>query len=93
MTVSQPPREDAAAVVDITAVTEKDVRINEPGGILCGTVSRISLERSSGQVFATINVGAQTFVVKLTSRQVDKQSLFPGTRVFLHYYPDQVKWI
>ena len=91
--VPAPPREDAAAIIGIEAITPHDSKIDEEDDILPGTVTRISLEKSSGQVMATIAVGTQTFTVKLTPEQTEKKALFPGTRVFLHYYPYRVRWI
>lgn len=91
--VPAPPHKDAAAIIDIKAITLHDSKIDEEDDLLPGTVSRISLEKSSGQVLATIAVGAQTFTVKLTPKQTKEQSLFPGTKVFLHYSPERVKWI
>ena len=91
--VSKPPHPDAAAVIHIAAVTDRNVKFDEVYDILTGMVSRISLEKNAEQILATIVVGTQAFTIKLTPNQVKEHSLFPGTKVFLHYSQEQVKWI
>jgi len=61
--------------------------------ILNGTVSRLSLERKTGQLFATILVWDLPFKVGLAFQQGKEHTLFPGKTIFIRYRFDQVKWI
>jgi len=61
--------------------------------VLQGTVSRVSLERKTGHVFATIFAGDHSFTVRLTPQQSKEHTIFPGKTVFISYRLDQIKWI
>jgi tungstate transport system ATP-binding protein len=91
--VPPPPSQEAAAVIDVLAVSEDRSTIAGEGIILSGTVSRLSLERKTGQLFATILVGDLPFKVGLAFQQGKEHTLFPGKTIFIRYRLDQVKWI
>jgi len=91
--VSEPPNREAAAVIDVLSICENG---STPAGeniFLSGTVSRLSLERKTGQLFATILVGDLPFTVKLTSQQNNEHVIFPGKTISIRYRLDQIKWI
>jgi tungstate transport system ATP-binding protein len=91
--VTAPPEQEAAAVIDVLAVSENGSTIAGEEIVLSGTVSRLSLERKTGQLFATILAGDIPFTVGLTFQQGKEHTIFPGKTVFIRYRLDQIKWI
>jgi tungstate transport system ATP-binding protein len=91
--VSAPPDREAAAVIDVLSVSESGSTTRGEDIVLRGTVSRLSLERKTGQLFATILTGDISFTVGLTFQQGEEQTIFPGKAVFIRYRFDQIKWI
>jgi tungstate transport system ATP-binding protein len=91
--VSVPPDREAAAVIDILSAAEGGFRRTDEDIILQGMVSRLSLERRTGQLFATILVGDLPFTVRLTPQQNREHALFPGQTISIRYRLDQIKWI
>ena len=91
--VPAPPSQEAAAVIHVLAVSEDRSAIAGEGIVLTGTISRLSLERKTGQLFATILVGDLSFRVGIDVQQGKEHILFPGETIFIHYRLDQVKWI
>jgi tungstate transport system ATP-binding protein len=93
LVVPGPPDQEAAAVIDMLSVSEEEFKTSENDIVLRGTVSRLNLEKNTGQVIATINVGNLPFAVELTPQQKQKRIIFPGKNIFIHYRIDRVKWI
>ena len=91
--VPAPPDREAAAVIDALSVGETDHKAGEGDLVLRGTVSRLSLERNTGRIFATVIVGSLPVTVGLTPQQNRERTIFPGKTAFVHYRPDQIKWI
>jgi len=91
--VPAPPNQEAAAVIDVWSVSEDGSTIAGEDIVLGGTVSRLNLERKTGQLFATILVGDLPFTVGLTSQPGKEQTIFPGKTIFIRYRLDQIKWI
>jgi len=91
--VSEPPNKEAAAVIDVLSVSEDDAQKMTNDIILHGTVSRLALERNTGQIFATIIVGTIPFTIGLTQQQMKERAMFPGKTVSIRYNLDQIKWI
>ena len=91
--VPAPPNQEAAAVIHVLSVSENRSTITGEGIVLSGTVSRLSLERKTGQLFATILVGGFPFKVGLAFQQGKEHTIFPGKTIFIRYRLDQVKWI
>jgi tungstate transport system ATP-binding protein len=91
--VSAPPDREAAAVIDVLSVTKDDPPIAGEVIVLQGTVSRLSLERKTGRLFATILVGDLPFTVRLTPQQNQEHAIFPGQTISIRYRMDQIKWI
>jgi tungstate transport system ATP-binding protein len=91
--VSVPPNQEAAAVIDILSVSHDRPSISDEDIVLRGTISRLSLERKTGRLFATILVGDFPFNVGISFDQVKKHTIFPGKTIFIRYRPDQIKWI
>ena len=91
--VSDPPNQEAAAVIDILSVSHDRPSISDEDVVLSGTVSRLSMERKTGRLFATILVGDFPFSVGIDLEQVEEHTIFPGKTIFIRYRPDQIKWI
>ena len=91
--VSSPPNQEAAAVIDILSVSHDHPPISDEDIVLRGTVSRLSLERKTDRLFATILVGDFPFSVGIDFEQVEEHTIFPGKTIFIRYRPDQIKWI
>jgi len=91
--VSSPPNQEAAAVIDILSVSHDLPAATDEDTVLSGTVSRLSLERKTGRLFATILVGDFPFSVGIDFEQVEEHTIFPGKIIFIRYRPDQIKWI
>jgi tungstate transport system ATP-binding protein len=88
-----PPNQEAAAVIDVLSVNEDG---STPAGediVLKGVISRLSLERKTGRLFATILVGDIPVTVGLTFQQGKEQAIIPGKTAFIRYRLDHVKWI
>ncbi len=91
--VPVPPDPEAAAVIDVLSVGEDEVTFSGKNVGLHGTVSRLSLERKTGRIFATILVGDLPFTLGLTSQQSMTQAIFPGKTLYIRYRLDHIKWI
>jgi len=91
--VPKPPIQEAAAVIDVLSVGEDGPGIAGKNIVLSGTVSRLSLERKTGQLYATIFVGDLPFTVGLTYQQCKEHDIFPGKMIFIRYRLDHIKWI
>jgi tungstate transport system ATP-binding protein len=93
LVVPGPPDQEAAAVIDMLSVSEDELRTSDNDIVLRGTVSRLNLEKNTGQVIATIRIGNLSFAVELTLQQKQKRIIFPGKNIFIHYSLDRIKWI
>jgi tungstate transport system ATP-binding protein len=88
-----PPGPKAAAVINVMSVSENGPNASEGEVVLDGTVSRLSLERKSGQLFATILVGDLPITLGVRLQQGRDLALFPGKPIFIRYRLDQIKWV
>jgi tungstate transport system ATP-binding protein len=91
--VSAPPNQEAAALIHDPAVNESESRAGDDDYVLRGIVSRLSLEKNTGQVVATIIAGNLPFTVGLTPQQKQERTIFPGKDIFIHYSLERIKWI
>jgi tungstate transport system ATP-binding protein len=91
--VPVPPNQEAAAVIEVLAVSEDRSTIAGEGIVLTGTVSRLSLEKKTGELFVTILIGDLSFTVGFDVQQGKEHILFPGKTIFIRYRLDRVKWI
>ncbi len=90
--VSAPPGQNAAAVIDGLSASDDGSTVSGDEVVLRGTVSRLSLERKTGQLFATIIVGDLPITMGVTLQQGHDLALFPGKTIFIRYRLDQIKW-
>jgi tungstate transport system ATP-binding protein len=93
MQVPAPPDREAVAVIEVLCAGEDKSTDTDDDIVLRGTVSRLSLERKSGRLFATILVGDLPFTVGVTFQQGEEHTLFPGKTIFIRYRLDRIKWI
>jgi tungstate transport system ATP-binding protein len=91
--VPAPPDKTAAAVIDVLSVSADRPTVSGEDIVLRGIVSRLSLERKTGQIFATILVGDLPFTVRLTPQLNRAHTVFPGKTIYISYRLDQIKWI
>jgi tungstate transport system ATP-binding protein len=91
--VPEPPDREGVAVIEDPAISEYESKSGDEDHVLRGTVSRLSLERNTGQVVATIIAGNLPFTVGLTLQQKQEQTIFPGKEIFIHYSLERIKWI
>lgn len=83
--VSIEPWDDDSAAVDLEKI---------PEGRLLGTLSRLSLERATGHVFATVVATTQIMITaKVSSEQLRRAPLYPGQRVLVQFQGATVKWL
>jgi tungstate transport system ATP-binding protein len=93
--VSEPPAPDAVAIIEPTSIVsaagtppaDPDVRL------LKGTISRLALEKTSGEIVVTLLIGNLPFTVKSSQQKIQQEDLYPGQRVVLYYQPNGVNWI
>ena len=91
--VPQPPHSDSAALIDGLSISENGAPAAGQDNHLHGIVSRLSLERKTGQVFATILAGDLPITVRLPHRQKQADIISPGETIFIRYRPDRIKWV
>ena len=76
--IPEPPGQKAAAVIDAVSVSDEGSSTSGEEIVLSGTVSRLSLERKTGQLFATILVGDLPITVGITFQEGRAHTIFPG---------------
>ena len=89
------PGPDAVALIEPTSITPLTETKRDASGanILEGIVSRLTLEKMSAEIVATILIGNLPFTVKLSTQKIRQENLYPGRRVTLHYSDNSVKWL
>jgi len=91
--VPEPPHGDAVAIIDALSVKEDHSQKNPHDVSLQGTVSQLSLDKNTNQVFATVIVGNHPFTLGLAYQQVQAGSILPGKTISVQYNLNLVKWI
>ena len=93
--VSAPPSADATAFLDpaaIRIIAEEAAVPSENSVAVKGTVTRLALERQSGDLFADVRVGPVTLVVRVAESRMAAMTLHRGWPVRLAYRPDNIRW-
>jgi tungstate transport system ATP-binding protein len=93
--VSAPPNPDATAFIDpaaIRIVEKGDVSSTANFVFVDGMVTRLSLERQSGDLFADVRAGSLTLVVRVAESHVAAMTLHRGWPVTLAYRPESIRW-
>jgi tungstate transport system ATP-binding protein len=92
--VQRPPEALAAAVIDHAAIVQADQPLpnGENQGRLSGLITRLALEKASGDIIGSVLVANIPFTTALTEKQVVENGLYPGRRVHLLYDVRSVRW-
>jgi tungstate transport system ATP-binding protein len=93
--VTPPPNADATAFIDPAAIRilGKAEQIDSANtATLDGMVTRLSLERQSGKLFADVRVGTLTLVVGVDDSHLAAMTLHRGWPVTLAYRLDRIRW-
>jgi len=91
--VPEPADKDAVAIIEVFSVIDDDSE-KDPNDIsLRGTVSMLSMDKNTGQIFATVIVGGHPFTVGLTYQQIQAKAVYPGKTILFHYSLNHIKWI
>jgi tungstate transport system ATP-binding protein len=93
--VPQPPAADAVAVIeDIRVLDTVDLAALGPTAcIFSGIITRLALEKASGDIRASVLAANLPFTVVLPQPQIRGQGLYPGREVRLSYDWPRVRWI
>ncbi len=95
LVVSKPPHEHAVAVFPRESLKIAIEEKTGHKGLYCmeGTVSRMTLEKSSGCILTAVRTGSILMTIPLTEADIRNLHLYPGRTVPLHYDPLAVRWI
>jgi tungstate transport system ATP-binding protein len=92
--VQPPPEVLSAAVIDHAVIVpvdqpaaDRDRRVK-----LAGVITRLALEKASGDIIGSVLVANLPFTASLTEKEVHEMGLYPGRRVHLLYDVDSVRW-
>jgi tungstate transport system ATP-binding protein len=92
--VQPPPESLSAAVIDHVAIAP--INQSFPGGDrrvrLSGLITRLALEKASGDIIGSVLVANLPFTTNLTENEVQDMGLYPGRRVHLLYDVNSVRW-
>jgi tungstate transport system ATP-binding protein len=93
--VPAPPTAEAVAILTQLSVTNTICQDTAGRGmiVLSGLISRLTLEKSSGDIVATVLVGNLPITIKLSHTQVQDGRIFPGKQLSIRYDPDSVRWL
>jgi tungstate transport system ATP-binding protein len=94
--VLAPPTADATALIDPAAIRIVDGRAVSSTAntvLVDGTVTRLSLERQSGNLFADVRAGSLMLVVRVDESHLAAMTLHRGWPVTIAYRPDSIRWL
>jgi len=93
--VPAPPAPEAVAIIAQLSVSDTISRGPADQGqtVLAGVVSRLTLEKQTGDIVAAVLVGNLPITVKLSQSQVRDGRIFPGKQLYICYDPDSVRWL
>ncbi|MGD8701675.1 MAG: ATP-binding cassette domain-containing protein, partial [Desulfosarcina sp.] len=93
--VPAPPAADATAFIDPAAIRIRGegARADVQGGVqVKGHLTRLALDRKSGDLFADVRVGSLTLVVRVAESRLATMTLHKGWPVTLTYRPESIHW-
>ena len=93
--VSAPPRADATAFIDPGAIqlfARGKAGSTADRMTIDGTVTRLSIEKGHGDLFADVRIGTLTLVVRVDESHLAAMTLHRGWPVTLAYRLDSIKW-
>jgi tungstate transport system ATP-binding protein len=92
--VPQPPDANSAALIAnpvLRADTGEASSTALPA--VFGTVTRLALDNSSGEVLVSISAGGLPFIVALEQQKLRQLGIYPGRTVSVCYNPADVTWV
>ncbi len=92
--VQEPPGLHAAAVIDQASIAPAEHPIEEwkHRVRLTGLITRLALEKASGDIVGSVLVANLPFTTTLTENEVRTKGLYPGRQVHLFYDMNAVRW-
>jgi len=60
---------------------------------LSGHIASMLLEKKSRHIMASISIHDLSFVLRLTPDQISSLNLYPGKKIILKFYQDDIEWI
>ena len=93
LAVTAPPDPGAAAVIEAVIFGGEGAAAAGGDVVLTGVVSRLSLERKTGGVLATVLAGDLSFTVRLSPEESRTQAVFPGKTLHIRYRTDGIRWM
>jgi tungstate transport system ATP-binding protein len=92
--VQKPPEPHSAAVIDQALITsaEHPTEGGRDRVRLTGLITRLALEKASGEIVGSVLVGNLPFTTSLTENEVHTKGLYPGRQVHLFYDMNSVRW-
>lgn len=92
--VSTPPEVDAVATIDPEklSISRKIDAENNSRHMICGTLTRLILEKNTQNLIAITQVSNQSFTVKLSSQKAQDLKIYPGMTVQLSYDTRDINW-
>ena len=91
--IPAPPNPDAPALIHLLPAGTEPNGETDAMNALKGMVSRLSLEKKTGHVFATVLVGGHPFTLRMSADRKERQNIYPGDTISVYYRIDQVTWI
>ena len=89
------PAPDAVAILEPVAIvngTDKQPLIPDTY-VLNGIISRLTLDKNSAEILATILIGSLPLTLKIPKNKVQQENLYPGQKVNVCYDPHAVVWL
>jgi tungstate transport system ATP-binding protein len=95
LVVPPPPQADAAAVIHFQSLPGANVLTREGATVqrVRGIIRRLTLERRTGNIIATVMAGDLAINVALSEEQLREQGLVPGQPLEAGYRIEQIEWI
>ncbi len=92
--VQRPPDIFSAAVIDDAAIVPAEGPLPTRGhhARLSGLITRLALEKASGDIIGSVLVANLPFTATLTEAEVREHGLYPGRSVHLLYDVASVRW-
>ena len=95
LSVSAPPHAESTAFIDPGAIqlfARGNAEVPANRMTVDGTVTRLSMEKERGDLFADVRVGAITLVVRVDESHLAAMTLHRGWPVTMAYRLDSIQW-
>lgn len=94
LVVNRPPSAGSVAAISPERINVIDGKegVQKSAGMLEGIITRMALEKNTGDILAVITVGGVAFNAKISHSKIRETGLYPGMTVFISFSPDSVRW-